>query len=111
VCGSASVQEVAHALRLDHSAASRRCRTAQGRGYIHNEETSRGRPARYVLSTPLPAEQPVLPEPHVLATALGGDERQGSVCTSEVRTEGDNPPPPPHSPEQPRAQVRRRIVL
>jgi DNA-binding MarR family transcriptional regulator len=80
--GSATVQEVAKGLNLDKSAASRRCRTAESRGYIRNEETSRGRPARYVLADALPAEQAVLPPPDVLASTLAGQHDSGNGCSS-----------------------------
>jgi hypothetical protein len=91
--GAATVMDIARALKLDKSAASRRCRTAQDRGYIRNEETSKGRPARYVLADPLPSEQPVLPSPDTLAAALSNEDPHGSGCTVAVRTEEVNPSP------------------
>ena len=56
--GSATVQQIATALRIDKSAASRRCRSAESRGYLRNEETSRGRPARYCWPIPCPTSKP-----------------------------------------------------
>ena len=54
--------EIAQALQLDKSAASRRVRAALQRGYLANQETHRGRPARIVLDAPLPEDVVVLPE-------------------------------------------------
>jgi hypothetical protein len=109
--GSATVQEVAKGLNLDKSAASRRCRTAESRGYIRNEETSRGRPARYVLADSLPAEQAVLPSPDVLALVLAGGVAGGGSCTVAGKTEGYSPLPPPPADATEATSERRRVVL
>jgi hypothetical protein len=105
--GSATTQAVGDALKIDQSAASRRCLTAQKKGFIQNEETSRGRPARYVIANPMPAEKSVLPSPDVLKAAIAGDLRRESVCTSAGEPAGDRPPPPDQVP----GSRRRRIVL
>jgi hypothetical protein len=107
--GSATVMAVAQVLGLDKSAASRRCQTAQGRGYIRNEESSKGRPARYVLADPLPAEQPILPHPEILAKATNHGDQQVSGCTVAGGMEGDAAPPLPKAQEL--GKERRRIVL
>jgi hypothetical protein len=57
---------VAKKLQLDPSATSRRLRAAADAGYLINEETRRGKPARYVLGEPMPEEQELLPSPEVL---------------------------------------------
>ena len=110
--GSATVKQIEEALRIDKSAASRRCRTAESRGYIRNEETSRGRPARYVIGDPLPAEQAVLPHPDALQSALiDGGGADGCGCTVAVQPEGYNPPPPSVSDAAVRDPEWRRVVL
>jgi hypothetical protein len=58
-----TTKEVADALRLDHSAAWRRIKTAEARGYLDNQETRKGRPAKLHLGDPLPDEQEILPAP------------------------------------------------
>ena len=58
----ATTAQVAAALKLDRSAASRRVRSATSRGFLKNLETKRGQPARLVLGDPLPTDEPVLPE-------------------------------------------------
>jgi hypothetical protein len=107
--GSAGLTEIALVLGLDKSAASRRCRTAELRGYIRNEQTGRGKPAAYVAADPLPAEQSLLPAPEVLAILLN-DGLPAECCSVAVQSEGYNTPPPPCSAEQPGSE-RRRIVL
>jgi hypothetical protein len=108
--GSATVQQIAAALRIDKSAASRRCRSAESRGYLRNEETSRGRPARYVLADPLPDEQALLPPPERLESALLGAPGQNG-CTVAAQTEGYTSPPPSQADLQVPHPERRRIVL
>jgi hypothetical protein len=107
--GSATVLVVAQAHGLDKSAASRRCQTAQRRGYIRNEETSKGKPARYVLAEPLAAEHPVLPHPDVLARALSNNRSAPKGCTVATHMVEDTTPPPPSAQEP--VPERRRIVL
>ena len=79
----ATTGQVAVALKLDRSAASRRIRTAVSRGFVKNLETKRGQPARLVLGEPLPRDEPVLPEAD--DPALGG-------CAAV--SEGIETPPP-----------------
>src|SRR5690606_1052493 len=92
-CGTATIMAVAHALKIDKSAASRRCRSAQTRGYIRNVETSKAPPARYVRADPLPAEQPVLPHPDALTAAMGTARPPANDCTVAGTSEGDSTPP------------------
>jgi 5S rRNA maturation endonuclease (ribonuclease M5) len=56
------VQAIAQHLELERSRAQRRCQTAREHGYIVNDETKRGHPARYRLGDPLPDEVVLLPE-------------------------------------------------
>jgi len=60
------VTQLAAALGLDKSAASRRAQVATRDGYLKNLESKKGVPARYVLDDPLPADKPVLPAPELL---------------------------------------------
>jgi hypothetical protein len=71
-----SLPEVARALRLDKSAASRRVAVAIRLGYLENREDRKGRPARLVIGESLPDSQPVLPPAEVLHCCSGarGDE-------------------------------------
>jgi len=94
---SASLVEIANALKVDKSSASRRCRSAESRGYIRNEEPIRGKPARYVIGDPLPAEQPVLPHPKTLAFLIAAAGHGPERCSVAGETEGYVPLPPPSS--------------
>jgi hypothetical protein len=108
--GSASVKQIAERLKLDKSAALRRCKRAENLGFIRNEETAKGRQARYVLADALPTEQPVLPSPDTLASAVAVSV-PGSGCTVAGGTEGYNPPPPSPEPVAAQGVERRRAVL
>jgi hypothetical protein len=106
--GSATVQDVATALGLDKSAASRRCTTASERGYIRNEEPSKGRPAHYVPADPLPEEQSLLPHPSTLAPHLVSSQATRRNYTIAAQIEGDIGPPLLTSAAP---GLRRRVVL
>jgi len=56
-----SIAQLARLLNLDKSATSRRWQNAQARGYLHNLEKKRGKPARIVVGDPLPDEVEILP--------------------------------------------------
>jgi hypothetical protein len=73
--GHVTVNQLADVLHLDGSAVSRRVSVARSLGYLRNEETRRGMPAKLVIGDKMPAEVDVMPD----ATALG--ERL-HVCTS-----------------------------
>jgi hypothetical protein len=62
-----SVTEIGKALRLDKGAASRRVTEAVSRGYLANNETRKGRPARIVLGDAMPGEIEILPSRDRLA--------------------------------------------
>jgi hypothetical protein len=57
---------IAEALKLDKSTASRRVKRAIEMGYLRNEETGFGHPARIVIADALPEEVEVLPPPGAL---------------------------------------------
>jgi hypothetical protein len=59
----ASLAEIEKVLKLDSSATSRRVAEARSGGYLVNNETRRGRPARIALGDPMPAEIEILPTP------------------------------------------------
>ncbi len=80
-----SVTEIAKALKLDKSAASRRVADAVSGGYLANNETRKGRPARIVLGEPLPGDIEILPHPGRLA----------ECCTVAALSVGYITPSPP----------------
>jgi hypothetical protein len=61
--GEVSVTEIAKFLTVDTSTASRRVRDAVSRGYLANNETGKGRPARIALGDPMPNDRQILPHP------------------------------------------------
>ena len=81
----ATNKAVAEELEIDKAAASRRVRTAIGRGYLKNLEDRKGHPARIVLAESMPEDQEILPAPEELE----------SVDRLTVDTGGINHPPPP----------------
>ncbi|MDP9437220.1 MAG: hypothetical protein M3P49_00490 [Actinomycetota bacterium] len=83
-----SLGPIAEELKLDKSAASRRLRTAIGKGFVKNLEDRKGKPGRYVTGDPIPADVVVLPDPEEVLQ-----------CCSVAG--GDKTPPPPPSEEDP----------
>jgi len=79
-----SVTEIAKALKLDKGAASRRITDAMSLGYLANNETRKGRPARIVLGDPLPGDIEILPHPDKLA----------DCCTVAALQQGIDAPSP-----------------
>ncbi|MCX6373720.1 MAG: hypothetical protein NTX16_11730, partial [Actinobacteria bacterium] len=57
-------------LKLDKSSASRRAQVAVDRGYLHNLEDRKGRPARLVIGEPLPGEVTILPTVETLTGCM-----------------------------------------
>jgi hypothetical protein len=82
----ATNKAVAEELEIDKAAASRRVRTAIGRGYLKNLEDRKGHPARLVLAESMPEDQEILPA----AEELEGVDRL-------TVDEGGINHPPPHS--------------
>jgi hypothetical protein len=76
---SATLQQLAMALGIDKSAASRRYGVAKNRGYLVNNENKKGKPAQIVLGDPLPEDVEILPDPSKLecCTVAGEKERYG----------------------------------
>ena len=83
----ATNKAVAEELEIDKSAASRRVKTAIGRGYIKNLEDRKGHPARLVIGEDMPEDCEILPA----AEDLEG-ERSG--CTVDRDPGRINHPPP-----------------
>jgi hypothetical protein len=74
---SVSLATLAGALGVDRSRASRRVRAAIDLGYLRNEETRRGKPARVVLDARLPEDVGVLPPPRTVMQACADDGAEG----------------------------------
>jgi hypothetical protein len=70
---AATVRQVAQALRIDRSTASRRVKQCLTLGYLENSETKRGRPHRLVMGDSLPDEQQLMPTPEEV-----GERRESS---------------------------------
>ncbi|MHC4506995.1 MAG: hypothetical protein ACYTFI_27220, partial [Planctomycetota bacterium] len=58
-------------LDLDKSTVSRRVRAALKPGYLVNHETKRGLPMKIDLGETMPADQSILPDPKLIAEAMG----------------------------------------
>jgi hypothetical protein len=84
----ATIKAVAEELDIDKAAASRRVRTAIGRGYLKNLEDRKGHPARIVLAESMPEDEEILPAPEELA----------GVDPLTVDGGGIYHPPPPSEP-------------
>lgn len=93
-----TVAAVARLLRLDKSAVSRRLRAGVDRGYLKNLEDRKGRPGRFVLGEPLPADLDILPTPEALAT---------DRCSVAVDSGGIDDPPQPDQSQDPPGPVER----
>jgi hypothetical protein len=78
---SVTIKQVGAKLGLDYQPTHRRVRMATDAEYLRNLEDRKGRPARLVVSDPLPEEREVLPEPRVF--------------TYPQFSEGMETPPPP----------------
>ncbi len=81
--------DVAKALHLDKSAASRRVQAAITRGYLLNLETRLGQPAQLILGDPLPEDQEILPTVEALArrcTSVSDGEAPGHAQPVEERS-------------------------
>ena len=68
----ATNKAVAEELEIDKAAASRRVRTAVGRGYLKNLEDRKGHPAQLVLAEDMPEDQEILPTPEDLESVMSG---------------------------------------
>jgi hypothetical protein len=87
-----SLGEIQKPLKLDKSAASRRVAVAVSHGYLVNNETRKGRPARITLGDPMPGEIEILPHPdrladHCSVAALSEGYHSSSPSSNEDLTE------------------------
>jgi hypothetical protein len=90
------VTEVASALNIDKSAASRRVRAAIKGEFLVNEETRRGRPLRLRPGDPLPQERAALPDPDTVFADDPFDDPLGNRATVQPSletspTDGEKP--------------------
>jgi hypothetical protein len=85
-----SARRVAEQLKLDKSATTRRLADALSKGYLRNLEDRRGRPGKYMVGDPLPADVVILPTVEELGwcTAVIGD------AVVQCSAEGIPPSPP-----------------
>jgi hypothetical protein len=70
---TASVAAIVRKLGLDKSTVSRRASAAKESGYLVNDESRKGQPAKYRLGEPLPEDSPILPKRCSVAALLEGD--------------------------------------
>jgi hypothetical protein len=80
-----SLAALAKSLKLDKSTVQRRVSVAVADGYLVNQETAKGKPARLVVGDPLPDQVPLLPEPAALVDRC-------SVATDSPGYEHPSPP-------------------
>src|SRR5215218_8895022 len=81
----ATIKAVAEDLEIDKAAASRRVRSAIGRGYLKNLEDRKGHSARIVLAESMPEDKEILPAP---------EELEGVDPLTVDRGGIQHPPPP-----------------
>jgi hypothetical protein len=82
---AATFKQVSEKLDLDLSAARRRCQRAIKAGYLRNDETRRGQPAKLVVADVLPADVELLPAPELLADgAMAADPGGMATPTAEA---------------------------
>jgi hypothetical protein len=81
---------VAKRLGLDKSVASRRVKVAIKHGYLHNLETTPGRPTKLITGDPIPGDQEVLPTVEALrgCMTVAGAARPQNPCQATVRGDG-----------------------
>ena len=99
----ASRQEIAKQLHLDPSAAGRRLQAARTKGYVRNLETSRGKPARWVLGDPLPDDHEILPVPGALraSPSVGGSSSSEASCTRAHAPDAEEDQAPEQEADEP----------
>ena len=84
-----SAKAVGEYLKIDKSAAYRRCKKAIAREYLKNNEERPRRPARLVLGDPMPENATILPDPKEICWS---EDQDG--CTVDGLPVGIEPPPP-----------------
>lgn len=76
---------LAKTLKLDRSTVQRRVAVAVSDGYLVNQETAKGKPARLIVGDPMSDQVALLPEPSALA----------GRCSVAGDSTGVEIPPPP----------------
>jgi len=82
-----SCPELAKALKLSKSAASRRAKVARRAGYLVNAEQRKSYPARFIVGEPLPEARAVLPAPEDLFALPESTQRRNDPPKKPVTTE------------------------
>jgi hypothetical protein len=102
-----SLTGLAKKLDLGKSTAHDRVQRALARGFLINNETKKGLPARIAIGDPLPEERQILPDPKVfedcsgVRTVLGGLRQRGRSPASSLGRKAirqKNSPQPPQAP-------------
>src|SRR5215217_3577816 len=112
----ATIKAVAEDLEIDKAAASRRVRSAIGRGYLKNLEDRKGHSARIVLAESMPEDQEILPAPEELegvdplTVDRGGIQHPPPPSEAHVGGGGSNTSPETGSTDQ-RSREREEIIL
>lgn len=96
-----SLTEVAHALKMDKSAVSRRVKQALEAGYLQNLEAGRGRPAKLMLGDPLPEELHILPDVAELERCCSRAHTQEGMSDPPSTTTRDDDDPSPEDDDDP----------
>jgi hypothetical protein len=84
-----SLIALARELKLDKATVHNRVKKAIASGFLANNETKRGLPARIVLGDPLPQERQILPHPKALEGECWsvGDDSEGIPTESQFSGE------------------------
>ena len=112
----ATNKAVAEELEIDKAAASRRLKTAIGRGYLKNLEDRKGHPARLVLAESMPEDREILPAAEELGGVdrltvdSGGIYRPPPLSDAHVGGGGSNTPSETASTDQ-QSGEREEIIL
>jgi hypothetical protein len=86
-----SLTALAKQLKLEKSTVSARVHKAIARGFLVNNETKKGLPARIALGDPLPEERQVLPPPEVFEGDCSGVRSESEGVSTRTAFSGDTP--------------------
>jgi hypothetical protein len=84
-----SLTALAKQLKLEKSTVSARVRNTTARGFLVNNETKKGLPARIALGDPLPEERQVLPPPEVFEGDCSGVRSESEGVSTRTAFSGD----------------------
>jgi hypothetical protein len=89
----ASQTDIANHLKLDKNSVHHRVHKAIERGFLVNNETKRGMPARIAINDPMPEEIEILPQRAKLEDRWSvGVSPEGIITETEHTTESPSPP-------------------